>query len=306
MDRLDAMQVFVRVVETGSFSKAAAEFQTKQPTVTKQVAALEARLKVRLLNRNTRGVSLSEPGTVFYERCKQLLQDAEAAEQVARGAQSEAQGTLRIGTSVAFGRRAVVPITLEFMTLHPQIRVDLSFEDRYVVLISQGIDVALRMGKLADSSLGARYLGRNPWAVVAAPQYLKTAGTPKRPADLSQHSALVYSSVQGDDVWHFTGLRGERISASVQGRLRSNNLSAVLAACREGLGVAALPRYVAAESLRTGKVVEVLNGFSQPDQELHAVFPSPKRVPAKVLAFVSFAQGRLADGWWSARSTEGK
>jgi len=234
------------------------------------------------------------------------LQDAEAAEQAARGAQSEAQGTLRIGTSVAFGRRAVVPITLEFMALHPQIRVDLSFEDRYVDLISQGVDVALRMGKLADSSLGVRYLGRNPWAVVAAPKYLKTAGTPKRPADLSQHNALVYSSVQGDDVWHFTGPRGERISASVQGRLRSNNLSAVLAACREGMGVAALPRYVAAEALRTGKVVEMLNGFSQPDQELHAVFPSPKRVPAKVLAFVSFAQGRFADGWWSARSTEGK
>lgn len=306
MDRLDAMQVFVRVVETGSFSKAAAEFQTTQPTVTKQVAALEARLKVRLLNRNTRGVSLSEPGALYYERCKQLLQDAEAAEQAARAAQSEAQGTLRIGTSVAFGRRAVVPLTLEFMALHPQIRVDLSFEDRYVDLIAQGIDVALRMGKLADSSLGARYLGNNPWTVVASPKYLKTAGVPKRPADLAHHNALVYSSVQGDDIWHFIGPRGERIDASVQGRLRSNNLSAVLAACREGLGVAALPLYVAAESMRTGKVVEVLKDFSLPDQQLHAVFPSPKRVPAKVLAFVSFAQGRFVDGWWNARSTEGK
>jgi DNA-binding transcriptional LysR family regulator len=304
MDRLDAMQVFVRVVETGSFSKAAAEFQTTQPTVTKQVAALEARLKVRLLNRNTRGVSLSEPGALFYERCKQLLQDADSA--AVRAAQSEAQGTLRIGTSVAFGRRAVVPLTLEFMALHPQIRVDLSFEDRYVDLIAQGIDVALRMGKLADSSLGARYLGNNPWTIVASPKYLKTAGTPKRPIDLARHNALVYSSVQGDDVWHFTGPRGERIAARVQGRLRSNNLSAVLAACREGLGVAALPRYVAAESLRTGKVVEVLKDFSQPDQELHAVFPSPKRVSAKVLAFVSFAQGRFVDGWWNARSSEGK
>lgn len=306
MDRLGAMQVFVRVVETGSFSKAAAEFQTTQPTVTKQVAALEARLKVRLLNRNTRGVSLSEPGALFYERCKQLLQDAEAAEQAARAAQSEAQGTLRIGTSVAFGRRAVVPLTLEFMALHPQIRVDLSFEDRYVDLVAQGVDVALRMGKLADSSLGARYLGNNPWTVVASPKYLKTAGTPKRPTDLAHHNALVYSSVQGGDIWHFIGPRGERIDADVQGRLRSNNLSAVLAACREGLGVAALPRYVAAESMRTGKVVEVLKDFSQPDQELHAVFPSPKRVPAKVLAFVSFAQSRFVDGWWNARSTEGK
>ena len=107
-------------------------------------------------------------------------------------------------------------------------------------------------------------------------------------------------------MWHFTSPRGEHSAASVQGRLRSNNLSAVLAACREGLGVAALPRYVAAESMRMGKVVEVLKDFSQPDQELHAVFPSPKRVPAKVLAFVSFAQGKFADGWWNARSSEGK
>ena len=304
MDRLDAMQVFVRVVETGSFSKAAQEFQTTQPTVTKQVAALEARLKVRLLNRNTRGVSLSEPGAMFYERCKQLLQDAEAAERATRAAQSEAQGTLRIGTSVAFGRRTIVPLTLEFMALHPQIRVDLSFEDRYVDLIAQGIDVALRMGKLADSSLGARYLGNNPWTVVATPSYLKSAGAVKRPSDLSRHNVLVYSSVQGDDVWHFTSPRGERLATPVSGRFRSNNLSAVLAACREGLGVAALPRYVASVSLRSGKVVELLKDYQLPDQELHAVFPSPKRVPAKVLAFVSFAQSRFVDGWWNAKTSD--
>ena len=306
MDRLDAMQVFVRVVETGSFSKAALEFQTTQPTVTKQVAALEARLKVRLLNRNTRGVSLSEPGALFYERCKQLLQDAEAAEEATRAAQSEAQGTLRIGTSVAFGRRTVVPLTLEFMALHPQIRIDLSFEDRYVDLIAQGIDVALRMGKLADSSLGARYLGNNPWTVVAKPSYLKSAGVLKHPGDLSRHNALVYSSVQGDDIWHFTNLRGERLATPVKGRFRSNNLSAVLAACREGLGVAALPRYVASESLSSGKVVELLKDYQLPDQELHAVFPSPKRVPAKVLAFVSFAQSRFVDGWWNAKTSDVK
>jgi DNA-binding transcriptional LysR family regulator len=190
------------------------------------------------------------------------------------------------------------------MALHPQIRIDLSFEDRYVDLIAQGIDVALRMGKLADSSLGARYLGNNPWTVVATPSYLKSAGAVKRPGDLSRHNALVYSSVQGDDVWHFTSPRGERLATPVNGRFRSNNLSAVLAACREGLGVAALPRYVASESLRSGKVIELLKDYQLPDQELHAVFPSPKRVPAKVLAFVSFAQSKFVDGWWNARSSD--
>src|SRR4029079_8077057 len=134
MDRLQAMEMFVRVVETGSFSKAAREFNTTQPTVTKQVAATEARLKVRLLNRNTRGVSLTESGALYYEKCKAIVRDAEEAESIVKLRQSQAQGLLRIGTSTAFGRRVVVPLALEFMARHPQVQVDLSFEDRYVDL----------------------------------------------------------------------------------------------------------------------------------------------------------------------------
>ena len=173
MDRLLAMEMFVRVVETGSFSKAAREFNTTQPTVTKQVAATEARLKVRLLNRNTRGVSLTEPGALYYEKCKTIVREAEEADSIVQLRQNQAQGLLRVGTSVAFGRRVVVPLALEYMRRHPQVQLDLSFEDRYVDLIAQGIDVAIRMGKLADSSLGARYLGANPWFMVASPGYLK-------------------------------------------------------------------------------------------------------------------------------------
>ncbi|MBS0344541.1 MAG: LysR family transcriptional regulator, partial [Proteobacteria bacterium] len=153
MDRLLAMEMFVRVVETGSFSKAAREFNTTQPTVTKQVAATETRLKARLLNRNTRGVSLTEAGALYYDKCKSIVRDAQDAESIVRLRQSQAQGMLRIGTSVAFGRRVIVPLALEYMELNPQVQVDLSFEDRYVDLVAQGIDVAVRMGKLADSSL---------------------------------------------------------------------------------------------------------------------------------------------------------
>src|SRR5881392_3964528 len=131
MDRLQAMEMFVRVVETGSFSKAASEFATTQPTVTKQVASIEARLKVRLLNRNTRGVSLTESGALYYEKCKGIVRDVEEADSIARLRQSQAQGVLRIGTSVAFGRRVIVPLALDFMADHPQVQVDLSFEDRY-------------------------------------------------------------------------------------------------------------------------------------------------------------------------------
>jgi DNA-binding transcriptional LysR family regulator len=298
MDRLQVMHMFVRVVETGSFSKAAREFSTTQPTVSKQIAATEERLKVRLLNRNTRGVSLTESGALYYEKCKIIVRETEEADNIVRLRQSQAQGMLRIGTSVAFGRRVIVPLALDFMKRHPQVQLDLSFEDRYTDLVSQGLDVAVRMGKLADSSLGARYLGANPWVMVAAPRYLKKHGTPKKPRDLSSHAALIYSSVLGDDVWRLVSPKGEAVTVPVAGRLRSNNLSAVLAAARNGLGIAAMPRYVAADSLASGQVLEVLAEHSLPEQEIHAVFPSPKLVPGKVQALVAYLQGRFAECWW--------
>jgi DNA-binding transcriptional LysR family regulator len=298
MDRLQAMEMFVRVVETGSFSKAAREFATTQPTVTKHVAATEARLKVRLLNRNTRGISLTESGALYYEKCKGIVHQAEEAENIVRLRQTQAQGLLRIGTSVAFGRRVIVPLALDFMAKHPQVRVDLSFEDRYSDLVAQGLDLAVRMGKLADSALGARFLGMNPWVLAASPKYLRKHGVPRRPGDLAAHDALIYSSVQGDDVWRLFSQKGEPVTVHVTGKLRSNNLSAVLAAARNGLGVAALPRYVAGDSLAGGHVVEVLRDFALPEQEIHAVFPSPKLVPGKVRAFVAFLQGRFDARWW--------
>jgi DNA-binding transcriptional LysR family regulator len=298
MDRLQAMAIFVRVVETGSFSRAASEFNTTQPTVTKQVAAIEARLAVRLLHRNTRGVSPTEAGTLYYEKCKALVRDAEEADASVRLQPSAAQGLLRIGTSVAFGRRVVVPLALEFMARHPQVRLDLSFEDRYVDLVAQGIDVAIRMGRLTDSSLGARFLGLNPWLAVAAPDYLARHGVPRHASDLSAHVAIIYSSVVGDDVWHLRTPRGEPVSVPVAARLRSNNVSAVLAAVRDGLGVALMPRYVAAESLATGRVVEVLADHALAGQEIHAVFPSPRLVGGRVAGFVAFLQGRFGARWW--------
>jgi DNA-binding transcriptional LysR family regulator len=298
MDRLQAMEMFVRVVETGSFSKAAKDFQVTQPTVTKQMAATEARLKVRLLNRNTRGVSLTEAGALYYEKCKGIVRDVEEADSSVKTRQSQAQGLLRVGTSVAFGRRVLTPLALEFMAKNPQVQVDLNFEDRYSDLVAQGLDVAVRMGKLADSTLGARFLGTNPWVLVASPKYFKHHHVPRRPSDLSGHAALIYSSVQGDDVWRLFSPKGEPVTVPVSGRLRSNNLSAVLAAARAGLGIAALPWYVAGDSLASKHIVKVLRDYSPPEQEIHAVFPSPKLVPGKVQAFVAFLQGRFGNRWW--------
>lgn len=299
MDRITGVQLFARIVETGSFSKASSDLGITQPTATKHVAALEARLGARLLNRNTRGVSATEIGALYYEKCKAIQRELDEADSLAALLQSKVRGQLRISTSVAFGRRVVTPLALRFMREHPDVTLDLSFDDRYVNLVEQGVDVALRMGRLADSALGARYLGTNPWLTAAAPEYLARRGTPATPAELAQHDCLVYSSVQGDDRWSFTGASGQPASVPVKGTLRSNNLSAVLAACRAGLGLAVLPWYVARESVADGAIVPVLTDFALPTQELHAVFPSPKLVPGKVSTFIDFLKLQLDGEWWA-------
>ncbi len=254
MDRITGIELFVRVVETGSFSKAASELRITQPTATKHVAALEERLGARLLHRSTRGVTPTEVGTLYYEKCKTIERNLEEADNLANLLQRKVGGQLRVSTSVAFGRRVVTPLVLRFMREHPEISFDMSFDDRYVNLVEQGIDVALRMGRLADSSLGARYLGVNPWLTAASPEYLARAGVPGTPADLSRHACLIYSSVQGDDRWQFTDAHGQVITVPVRGPLRANNLSAVLAATRAGHGIAVLPWYVARESAAEGRI----------------------------------------------------
>jgi DNA-binding transcriptional LysR family regulator len=291
------MQVFVRVVETASFSKAAAELGTTQPTATKAVAEAERRLGARLLHRSTRGVTPTEIGLLYYERCKLVVREVDEAENVRALVQSGATGLLRLSSSVAFGRRVLVPLVLRYMQEHAQLQVDLSFDDRYVNLVEQGIDLAVRMGRLADSSLGARYLGSNPWMLAGAPAYLARHGRPQSVAALAQHACLVYSSVQGDARWLFHGPGGDE-SVPVKGALRSNNLSAVLAACRAGMGLAVLPWYVAGESVADGSIEPLLSDHGLPSQEMHAVFPSPKLVPQKVTAFIAWLQQQLRGDWW--------
>lgn len=301
MDTLDGLRLFVRVVETGSFSKASAHLGITQPTATKHVAALEARLKARLFHRSTRGVTPTEVGALYYDKCKRILQEIDEADNVAALMQSRLQGTLRINASVAFGRRVVTPLVLRFMQQHPGLQVDLGFEDRYVNLVEQGVDLAIRMGRLADSSLGARFLGLNPWVLVASKAYLEAHGTPRKPADVARHPALIYSTVQGDERWHFTGPDGTTHPVAVRGPLRSNNLSALLAAARAGMGLAVLPWYVAHESVHQGTLQPLLERWTLPAQEIHAVFPSPRHVPEKVTAVVTWLQGQFDDAWWTRK-----
>jgi DNA-binding transcriptional LysR family regulator len=299
MDRLQAIRLFVRVVDLGSFSKAAADLGIGQPSATKQVAQMERDLGARLLHRSTHGVTPTEIGAAYYEKCKLIVHHVEDADTVATLLQSQVQGELRISTSVAFGRRVLAPLVMRFMELNPKLLVDLTVEDRYVNLVEQGVDVAIRMGRLADSTLGARYLGINPWVPVAAPEYLKRRGVPGEPGALAEHDALVYTTVQGDARWHFTGPGGQVVVVPVRGFLRSNNLSTLLAAARKGMGVAILPWYVAHRSVQDGAVQPLLKDWSLPAQEIHAVFPSPNLVPAKVTRFVEWLQGRFGPSWWA-------
>jgi DNA-binding transcriptional LysR family regulator len=298
VDRLQAIELFIRVVDLGSFSKAAAELGLGQPTATKLVAGLEKRLGSRLLHRSTRGVTPTEIGALYYDKCKLIAHHMDEAQTVSTLLQSQVQGALRINCSVAFGRRVLAPLVVRFMQLHPKLQIELNFEDRYVDLVEQGIDVAIRMGSLADSTLGASYLGVNPWVVVGSNNYLAGRNIPVQPSDLAEHQALVYSTVQGDARWHFTGADGRVQRVLVKGPLRSNNLSALLVAARSDMGLAALPSYVADESVRRGALVTVLSDWTLPSQEIHAVYPSPQLVPAKVTSFISWLQGQFGAAWW--------
>lgn len=300
MERIQEIKLFVRVVDLGSFSKAATEAGIGQPAATKQINRMELQLGTRLLHRTTHGVSPTEIGLLYYEKCKLICHHVAEAESVGSLLQTQAQGAIRISSSVAFGRRVMAPLVMEFMKMNPHLQIELNCDDRYVNLVEQGVDVAIRLGKLADSTLGAAYLGVNPWVLVASPSYIKRHGRPKKPGDLKKHHALIYSSVQGDERWQLSGGDGKQASVPVHGRLRSNNLSMLLLAARDGFGIAALPRYVAHQSLEAKEVVCVLDDWQLPQQEVHAVFPSPRLVPAKVKLFITWLQGQFGPKWWAS------
>src|ERR1700674_3110630 len=193
MDKLALMEIFVRIVETGSFSAVAREAGTTQPTVSKQMTALERGLKTRLLHRSTRSLSLTEGGAAYYERCRQIIDQVRAAETSLGALQGSLGGTLSVNSSVAFGQMFLSRLMLDFQALHPEVSVLLTLNDRYIDLVEEGIDVAVRFGRLSDSSLVARRLAGSPVAVVAAPSYLERRGVPRHPNELTRHHCLHYT-----------------------------------------------------------------------------------------------------------------
>jgi DNA-binding transcriptional LysR family regulator len=287
MDRLGAMETFVKVVETGSFSKAAGQLGIGQPAVSKAVAQLEERLGVKLLLRTTRGVTATEAGRSFYERALRALEEANEADLAARGAGSGLTGRLRVSAPVTFASQNVIPFLREFLDAHPALSVELLMDDRHVSLVEEGIDLALRMGVLADSSFVARRLACARRLVFASPEYLQRAGLPGTPSDLSQHEAVLYESGPHPGRWTFTR-ENEEVSVTLQGRLKCSAAEGVRAAVRAGLGLAVASEWMFAAELRSGEVKSVLTDWHTRPMELWALYPSGRLPSAKACAFADF------------------
>jgi DNA-binding transcriptional LysR family regulator len=290
MDRLQAMAAFVRVVEAGSFSGAARQLGIGQPAVSKTIAQLEQRLQVRLLARSTHALTPTDAGLRFYERALVALREVDEAELEARGAGAGLSGRLRVSAATTFARLLIVPRLPEFLSRHPSLDIDVILDDRVIDLVSEGIDVALRLGTLADSSAVARKIATGCRSVVATPAYLARAGMPTVPADLVDHSAVVYSQL--GDSWIFRQGSTE-VSITVQGRLRVSAAEGIRAAVLADLGLAVASDWMFAPELASGAVQRVLPDWTLPSLDLWAVFPTGRLASAKARAFADFVGSTL-------------
>ena len=292
MDRLAAMQAFVRVVETGSFSAAARALNMGQPAISKTVAQLEARLGVRLLMRSTHGLTPTEAGQSFYERAKRSIEEADEAEAVARGAGKGLIGRLRISAAVTFARLHIVPHLPKFLAAHPGLTLDVVLDDRIIDLIEEGVDIALRMGPLADStSLSARKLASGPHHVLGTPAYFARSGVPATPAELAGHAAVIYTQ-QGAGTWCFRQGATE-VSVTVSGPLRVSAAEGVRAAVLADMGLTIASAWMFGPELESGAVQRVLTDWSLPPIDLWAVYPTGRMPSAKARAFAAFVEAEL-------------
>jgi DNA-binding transcriptional LysR family regulator len=291
MDRLQAMTAFVRVVETGSFSGAARQLGVGQPAVSKTIAQLEERLQVRLLVRSTHALAPTDAGLRFYERARHAIREVDEAELEAQGAGAGLSGRLRVSAATTFARLMIVPRLPAFLARHPSLDIDVILDDRVIDLVSEGIDLALRLGTLADSAAVARKIAGGGRSVVATPAYLARAGMPKVPADLVHHHAVVYSQL--GDTWAFR--QGDTVvSVAVRGRLRVSAAEGTRAAVLADMGLAVSSDWMFAPELASGAVQRVLPDWTLPPIDLWAVFPTGRLMSAKARAFADFVEDALS------------
>ncbi|WP_437514918.1 LysR family transcriptional regulator [Sorangium sp. So ce1099] len=302
MDLLQAMQVFRRVVELRGFSAAARDRGLSNAAVSKQVAALEERLRTRLLNRTTRSVSLTSAGAAYYERCVRILDELEETEQSLSGAAAEATGTLRVNAPTGFGVMHLSPLLPDFLRRFPGLDVEISFTDRFVDVVEEGVDVVIRItSALPDSAtLTAQRLARARHVVCASPGYLRKHGAPKTLDDLAGHDCIVYTQARPRGEWQFVGPDGPR-AVHVSGRLVVNNSLVVREALLGGLGLALLPSFYVEPELRSGKLRAVLTSYEPRALFVHAVHQRSRYLSPKVRALVDYLRERFAEAEWAVR-----
>ncbi len=295
MDRLQAMRVFTTVVETGSFSRAAEKLHLSATATSRHVADLEKHLGAQLLQRSTRRIHLTEIGANYYDRCRLILADVEEAETQAATSESQPKGILRISLPHSFGLRYVAPLIPEFSKRYPELQLELSFSDRRVDLVEEGIDMAIRITGDLKTSLVARKLAPVRLSCCAAPVYLETHGTPGIPEDLVQHDCITYSYAASANTWTF--LRdGKPVEIQVKGRLRSNSGDLGRLAARDGLGITTLPDFIICDDLRSGALRALLPDYPIPSINVYAVYLPGARRSARIRAMVDYLWDALGRG----------
>lgn len=302
MDKLQAMQTFVRVVEAGSFSAVAQESGSTQSGVSKQIAALERELGVKLLVRTTRSLALTEEGGPYFEQARRLVAEIAEAEASVSAGKSQLKGWLRVAASVGFGRLKLMPVVREFLASHPQVRVDLKLSDGFIDLVERGIDVAVRIGDLPDSSLVARQVGTSTREILAHRRYVRSLpkGTkhPRVPDDLAHHNCIVYTGTSMRGTWRFVAGPGAGDpvgtvrAVPVTGSLQTDSSEVVRAAVLDGMGICYAPTWLFDAEIAAGDVVRLLPDWSAPSP-VHLVSPNERKHSAKVRAFVDFVAERI-------------
>ena len=301
MDRLAAMETFVMVVDTGSFSGAARRLNVGQPAISKSIAQLEARLGVKLLVRSTRGLTPTEAGLNFHERARRSIEEADEADLAARGAGTGLSGRLRICAAVTFARLHLMPKIPRFLARHPGLEMEVVLDDRNIDLVQEGIDVALRMGPLPDSNLTARKIATGRRHVLGTAAYFERAGVPAAPGDLVSHEAVIYARRGGGEVWTFRRDNAE-LAVTVKGRLHVTAAEGVRAAVLADAGLVIASEWMFAPELAGGTVRAVLTDWELPAIDLWAVFPAGRSATTKARTFISFVEEVMASGPAGART----
>lgn len=285
--------MFVRVADAGSFTRAAEQLRLSRPVVSKYVSRLEDRLGVRLLNRTTRRLSLTEAGRIFHQRSQRGLQDIEQAEAEVSRLQENPRGVLRLNTPMSFGILHIAPLLPEFQARYPEVSVDMKLDDRQVDVIEEGFDVSVRIAELPDSSLVARRLAPCRHIVVAAPAYLERHGTPRTPEDLRDHNIITFSYQASMADWHFVAPDKRPVSVPVSGALQVNNSLALREALLAGAGIMRTPTFIVGRDIQAGRLVPLLGNYRALEISIFLVYPHRRHLSPKVRAFVDFVAEKI-------------